>query len=146
MAASTICRGDARATLVSPVERLRALERSVGLRRRVLVERLRADIDELLEQADMDGSRDSQSLPEELACREKPAEQLDAARERLEARRGRVPRTSAVSMSARWLGASNGDAPLRVRPLLVLDDRRSEAAAPRAPCLPFRKKSLRSRP
>jgi transposase len=56
-------------------------------RAKALVEQLRADIDELLneaEQADARGAVDSQSLPEELARREKLAEQLDAAFERLE--------------------------------------------------------------
>ena len=57
-------------------------------RAKALVEQLRADIDELLsqaEQADAKGIGDGQSLPEELARREKLAEQLDAACERLEA-------------------------------------------------------------
>jgi transposase len=56
-------------------------------RAKALVEQLRADIDELLakaEQADSAGGGDSQSLPEELARREKLAEQLDAACQRLE--------------------------------------------------------------
>jgi hypothetical protein len=56
-------------------------------RAKALVEQLRADIDELLEkaeQADSSGGVDSQSLPEELARREKLAEQLDAACKRLE--------------------------------------------------------------
>ena len=48
---------------------------------------MRADIDELLnqaEQADSKGIGDGQSLPEELSRREKLAEQLDAACKRLE--------------------------------------------------------------
>ena len=56
-------------------------------RAKELVEQLRADIDELMskaEQADTKGALDSQSLPEELARREKLAEQLDAACQRLE--------------------------------------------------------------
>ena len=56
-------------------------------RAKELVEQLRADIEELLnqaEQADTKGALDSQSLPEELARREKLAEQLDAACQRLE--------------------------------------------------------------
>ena len=56
-------------------------------RAKELVEQLRADIDELMskaEQADTKGALDSQSLPEELARRERLAEQLDAACQRLE--------------------------------------------------------------
>lgn len=56
-------------------------------RAKALVEQLRVDIEELLEQAeqaDSMGGADSQSLPEELARREKLATQLDAACERLE--------------------------------------------------------------
>ena len=56
-------------------------------RAKELVEQLRVDIDELMnqaEQADTKGALDSQSLPEGLARREKLAEQLDAACKRLE--------------------------------------------------------------
>ncbi len=56
-------------------------------RAKELVEQLRADIDELLsqaEQADTKGALDTQSLPKELSRREKLAEQLDAACKRLE--------------------------------------------------------------
>lgn len=56
-------------------------------RAKVLVEQLRADIDELLEQAeqaDAGGAPDAQSLPDELRRRERLAEQLDAACKRLE--------------------------------------------------------------
>ncbi len=56
-------------------------------RAKVLVEQLRADIDTLMEkaeQADKQDGGDGQSIPEELARREKLAEQLDAACERLE--------------------------------------------------------------
>jgi transposase len=56
-------------------------------RAKALVEQLRADIEELLEQAeqaDSSAGADSQSLPEELARRETLAAQLDAACQRLE--------------------------------------------------------------
>ena len=56
-------------------------------RAKELVEQLRADIDELLsqaEQADSGGGLDTQSLPDELTRREKLAAQLDAACKRLE--------------------------------------------------------------
>ena len=56
-------------------------------RAKELVEQLRADIDELMnqaEQADTKGALDAQSLPEELTRREKLAAQLDAACKRLE--------------------------------------------------------------
>lgn len=56
-------------------------------RAQALVEQLRADIGELLEQAeqaDAAGAADAQSLPEELRRRERLAEQLDAACQRLE--------------------------------------------------------------